>query len=73
VSRRHARVHLDPGGGSATIEDLNSTNGTFVNDARVESPHTLADGDVVQIASVLLTFRMWQPDGVRSTERIRRG
>ena len=73
VSRRHARVHLDPGGGTAAIEDLNSTNGTFVNDARVESPHALADGDVVQIASVPLTFRMWQPDGARSTERIRRG
>jgi DNA-binding winged helix-turn-helix (wHTH) protein len=72
VSRLHARVRLDPAGGTAAIEDLNSTNGTFVNDVRVESARPLADGDVVQVASVPLTFRMWQPDGARSTERIRR-
>jgi len=73
VSRRHARVRLDAGAGTAAIEDLTSTNGTFVNDVRVEAPHPLADGDVVQVGSVTLTFRIWQHDGSRSTERIRRG
>jgi len=73
VSRRHARVRLDAGHGTAAIEDLNSTNGTFVNDVRVESARPLNDGDVVQVASVPLTFRIWQPDRSRSTERIRRG
>jgi DNA-binding winged helix-turn-helix (wHTH) protein len=73
VSRRHARVRLDAGGATAAIEDLNSTNGTFVNDVRVESARSLDDGDVVQVASVPLTFHRWQPDRSRSTERIRRG
>ena len=73
VSRRHARVHLDPHTGAAAIEDLNSMNGTLVNDARVESSIVLNDGDVVQVASVPLTFRTWLPETSRSTERIRRG
>ena len=72
VSRRHARVRLDVHTGSAAIEDLGSTNGTFVNEARVDTPRVLADGDVVQVASVPLTFRAWLPEKSRSTERIRR-
>ena len=71
VSRRHARVRVDAAGGAA-VEDLNSTNGTFVNDVRVAAPRVLADGDVVQVASVPLTFRAWRPERARSTERIRR-
>ena len=73
VSRRHACVRLDIQTGSAAIEDLGSTNGTFVNEARVETPLVLEDGDVVQVGSVPLTFRTWLPERSRSTERIRRG
>ena len=47
-------------------------NGTYVNDERVEAARVLNDGDVVQVASVLLTFRSWLPEANRSTERIRR-
>jgi len=72
VSRRHARLQLDAEHGVAAIEDLGSTNGTFVNDARVESPLPLRDGDVVHLGSVSLTFRAWLPERSRSTERIRR-
>src|SRR6185369_15901149 len=35
VSRRHARLTLDTESGAATIEDLGSTNGTFVNETKV--------------------------------------
>jgi DNA-binding winged helix-turn-helix (wHTH) protein len=73
VSRRHARVRLDGVTGTAAIEDLNSMNGTFVNDVRVEAARSLNDGDVVQVASVPLTFHVWLPERTRSTERIRRG
>ena len=73
VSRRHARLRLDAASGAASLEDLESTNGTFVNDTRVESPVTLRDGDVIHLGSVLLTFRAWLPERSRSTERIRRG
>jgi DNA-binding winged helix-turn-helix (wHTH) protein len=72
VSRRHARLHLDAERGTASIEDLGSTNGTFVNEARVESPVALRDGDLVHIGTVPLTFRAWLPERSRSTERIRR-
>jgi hypothetical protein len=39
------------------IEDLGSTNGTFVNGMRLTSPHTLANGDVIGLGdAVRLTY-----------------
>ena len=73
VSRRHALLRLDTDGGAASIEDLGSTNGTFVNETRVETAAPLRDGDLVHLGSVPLTFRAWLPERSRSTERIRRG
>jgi pSer/pThr/pTyr-binding forkhead associated (FHA) protein len=46
VSNYHARIYGEAG--RLVIEDLNSLNGTFVNDLRVERT-TLRDGDLVQI------------------------
>jgi pSer/pThr/pTyr-binding forkhead associated (FHA) protein len=46
VSSYHAKVYFE--GGRMVIEDLNSLNGTFVNDLRVERA-TLHDGDKVHI------------------------
>jgi DNA-binding winged helix-turn-helix (wHTH) protein len=71
VSRRHARLRLDAETGNAFIEDLGSTNGTFVNETRVESQVALRDGDIVHLGTVPLTFRAWLPERSRSTERIR--
>lgn len=45
VSRRHARLNFQ--GGKYVIEDLGSTNGTFVNGQRLTGPHVLKPGDVV--------------------------
>ena len=45
VSRRHARLIFQ--GGKYVIEDLGSTNGTFVNGQRLAGPHVLKAGDVV--------------------------
>jgi DNA-binding winged helix-turn-helix (wHTH) protein len=72
VSRRHARVQLDTGSGAASIEDLGSMNGTFVNETRVESQVALRDGDLVHVGPVPLTFRAWLPERSRATERIKR-
>jgi hypothetical protein len=55
VSRHHARIVV--AGRTATIEDLGSKNGTFVNNEAVVSPRALADGDQIRIGSFLLTFR----------------
>src|ERR1700675_2532934 len=46
VSNYHARVYFEAG--RLVVEDLNSLNGTFVNDLRVERA-TLRDGDLVQV------------------------
>jgi pSer/pThr/pTyr-binding forkhead associated (FHA) protein len=54
VSRRHAIVYVR--GGSARILDDRSANGTFVNGRRVTEAE-LADGDVVVLGRVVLTYR----------------
>lgn len=51
VSRRHARIQLV--GGSVNIDDLGSTNGTFVNGERVTHAE-LQEGDRVLIGSNIL-------------------
>jgi len=50
-SRKHARLVVEDDG--ATLEDLGSANGTFVNGARISGPHSLADGDFVVIGGEL--------------------
>jgi DNA-binding winged helix-turn-helix (wHTH) protein len=59
VSRRHARVRVLGHGDSvtATIEDLGSTNGTFVDNARVTEPVTLDEAQSIRIGDATLTFR----------------
>jgi hypothetical protein len=53
VSRRHAAVVVTADG--ATIKDLNSTNGVFVNGARV-SQSTLENGSEVRLGSALFRY-----------------
>jgi len=48
VSRRHARITVTPA--SFLIEDLKSANGTYVNNARVESAK-LQPGDIVRFGA----------------------
>ena len=55
VSRRHAVLHDTPGRGP-TIEDLGSTNGTYVNGRRVTSARKLSSGDVVRIGETELRY-----------------
>lgn len=53
VSRQHCRISLDQG--CYWIEDLGSTNGTFVNDQPVERV-PLRDGDLVRVSDTTLKF-----------------
>jgi hypothetical protein len=48
VSRQHARIWLE--GDRYLLEDLSSKNRTFVNGQELDEPHTLQDGDEIQIA-----------------------
>jgi diguanylate cyclase (GGDEF)-like protein len=52
ISRRHAEIIHDDNG-RLVIRDLNSTNGTFCNGARVVE-HELQDGDKIQIGSTTI-------------------
>jgi DNA-binding winged helix-turn-helix (wHTH) protein len=70
VSRRHARIAV--GLDQASIEDLQSSNGTFVKGRRIEAPCSLADGDHIELGTAALTFRLWSDEGAK-TERIARG
>ena len=54
VSRRHALIRVS--GADATIQDLGSKNGTFVADRSAVGPMPLADGDIIRLGSVQLTF-----------------
>ena len=65
VSRRHVRIVI--AAGRATIEDLGSKNGTFVNDQRVEGPTPVVEGDQVRMGSLLFTLRLSQPAGSTET------
>ena len=53
VSRRHASIQGDEEG--FTVIDLQSTNGTFVNEERVSS-HKLEDGDYLHIGNCIYRF-----------------
>ena len=56
VSRRHAVVTVSDG--EASIEDLGSKNGTFVNRERVRGVRPLSDGDEIRLGPVRLVFRL---------------
>jgi pSer/pThr/pTyr-binding forkhead associated (FHA) protein len=58
VSRRHARIILRDG--QYFVEDLGSTNGTFVNRGKRLAPgvrHALNDGDEIIVGKTFLRFR----------------
>lgn len=56
-SRQHACIYFQDG--VLTIEDLNSSNGTFVNRSRIypNQKRTLQVGDIIQIGTVQLKVR----------------
>jgi predicted component of type VI protein secretion system len=56
VSRRHATIR-DAEGGSLAIEDLSSTNGTYVNGARITAVTVLRDGDSVRLGNTVWSIR----------------
>lgn len=53
ASREHARIDRQPGG--YVIRDLNSTNGTWVNEQRVTS-HWLQPGDRIRVGTHIFKF-----------------
>ncbi len=55
ISRRHSRLTFQ--GGKYVLEDLGSTNGTFVNGQRLAGPRVLKAGEVVSFGEqIVLVF-----------------
>jgi predicted component of type VI protein secretion system len=55
VSRRHARVLVQ--GGTAVVEDLGSTNGTYVNDQPIHAPRPIYPGDRIRVGLTVIELR----------------
>ncbi len=78
VSRHHAVLRRS--GESVLVEDLDSTNGTFVNGERIRSPITVDPGDQVRVGQTTLEIEPdpgadatiastpLRPDQIRSAE-----
>lgn len=55
VSDHHARIHQE--GNNWMITDLQSTNGTFVNQVKVSTPTPIAAGDQLGIGRTVVEVR----------------
>ncbi len=73
ASRLHAEIiRLDVGGGCQEyyVSDLDSTNGTFLNGAKVLSQQLLEDGDKIKIGGHLLKFALLDEFEAEYQERV---
>ncbi len=69
LSRRHARFFRAPG--RYCVDDLDSTNGTFVNGRRIAEPTALDEGARVQLGSgVLLRFALQDETEIEASRRM---
>jgi serine/threonine protein kinase len=59
ISREHARIGRS--GDHFVIEDLESTNGTFVNGRRITKPEILSPGDRIQVGATTLVVQVSVP------------
>jgi len=64
VSRHHARITVI--GEDATLEDLSSKNGTFLDGRPVQGATAVKDGDVIRIGTVTMTLRRFDPVSTRT-------
>jgi hypothetical protein len=65
VSRKHARITVR--GGEVTLQDLGSTNGTFVNGERVKKVR-LSEGDRILIGGSLMKLVLAEPGSSEKTD-----
>lgn len=72
VSRRHASIRVPADAQvSATIVDLSSTNGTYVQNRLIGAAEPLKNGDRIRLGRAMLVFREWD-EAAAKTRRVRR-
>jgi len=72
ISRQHSRITRTPGG--MVLEDLGSTNGTFVNGDRLVSPRVLTSSDLVGMGeNVTMTYESTVPEAAATVMGLPRG
>jgi len=68
ISRQHARISKSPEG--YVIEDLGSTNGTYIAGTRIAGPRLLKPGDLVSLGeSITLTFDAADPSAAATVAK----
>src|SRR4030042_1717377 len=60
VSRKHARFQRDEAG-TVWIEDLGSTNGSFVNNVRISGKSVVNHGSTIIVGNTWLKFIVYAP------------
>jgi len=65
ISRKHARINKLKG--DYTIEDLKSSNGTFINYKPVQKPTKLKNGDIITIGDFIIQFELDEQEIEEST------
>jgi ABC-type multidrug transport system ATPase subunit len=66
VSQHHAQIIWNEAARLYLIEDLSSSNGTFVNGKRVIRPAILRKGDTIQIGPMQLIYK---PEGIQTKDQ----
>lgn len=69
VSRRHAKFSME--GGSYVVEDLGSSNGTFVNNEKLRGRKTLRSGDEIKLGqAITLSYHAPETDPNKTAMRV---
>src|SRR3954453_8984352 len=69
ISRVHARIYHDPSG-QLIVEDLGSTNGTFVNGNRIAAATPVRSGDQVRVGQTTMTVAGGATEGATTVGQV---
>lgn len=68
VSRKHCEIRRE--GGQIVVDDLQSTNGTYINGKRLDAPYRVSVGDVLQVDNQQMTFTLQDTENSSGIDEI---